>query len=102
MSAGTIIGYVASTITTIYVSYGLTSQVIKNYIKGVAQNLSIAMVLTMFVSFIGWVVYGLYLHNYFVFVPNFIGMVLSGILCLQKLLPRFLTIRNRNKSCPSG
>ena len=89
-----ILGWFALIVSVIYTSFGLPVQIIKNIKNKSTEGLSFLMFLMMFITYSSWVLYA-FAHtppDWFIIVPNSIGMLGALIIMLQFYLYKNLRL----------
>jgi uncharacterized protein with PQ loop repeat len=78
-----IVGITASFISVIYTGLGMPVQIYKNFKVKSTKGLSLSMMILMFSTLTSWVIYGILKIDWYIVIPNFIGMITVSIIFVQ-------------------
>jgi len=83
-----IFGLIASVLTIILVFIGLVSQAYKNYKRKSCSGLSLVYFIIIFFAYSAWSAYGWSKHDWFLFIPQTAGSLISVVLLVQFFIYR--------------
>ncbi|MFA6095511.1 MAG: PQ-loop repeat-containing protein [Candidatus Paceibacterota bacterium] len=76
-------GFLASLMSLVIACIGFPAQIVKNYRRKSCEGLSLLLVWPAFAGYTLWTIYGLLKSDWFLFVPQGLGIIFSGILVIQ-------------------
>ena len=83
MSLVNILGWSALSITIIYASFGIFTQVIQNFKRKSTSGLSLVMIILSFITFFIWFLYGVMKPDFYISIPNLIGSIITAMILVQ-------------------
>ena len=78
-----VLGFMALSITILYASFGIFTQVIKNFKTQSTSGLSLIMIVLSCFTFFIWFVYGIFKPDIYIAIPNLIGSIITAIILFQ-------------------
>ncbi len=77
------LGSLATTLSLIYMSLGLPSQIIKIWNTHSVQGISVLMFLLLGIQSVAWVAYGMQKKDNFITIPNILGALFSFVVVIE-------------------
>jgi len=76
-------GLIATTMSVLYMGFGVPAQILKNYKNRSVEGISFFMCVMLFLMCCSWLIYSLLKPDYFVFISNVPGFF-AGIVILYQ------------------
>jgi len=77
------LGVAAACVSLVAIVFGLPAQIFKNFRRKTCEGLSFSLILTAFFAYSTWGLYGVSKPDFFLFVSQFPGAILMGIILFQ-------------------